>query len=54
MRHIFYMGFALVLSGCSTLHSLGDKGNCKATVEFECNCDCDRDGAFNKVLNVID
>ena len=49
--YVFCMGAILFLDGCSTMHSLGDKGNCKATVEFECNCDCDKDGIFKKVLD---
>ena len=47
------MGIALVFSGCSTMDSFGDKGNCKATIDFECDCDCSQSGSIGEVISVI-
>ena len=41
------------LNGCSTMDSFGEKGSCKATIEFECDCSCQQEGTMEKVIDIV-
>jgi len=50
---LVYVFAVLLLTGCSTMDSFGDKGSCKATVEFECDCDCQQSGSTEEILSIV-
>jgi len=53
MKRVALVILMLLMSGCSTLSSMGEKSNCKATIEFECDCDCKKDGVVKSISENI-
>jgi len=41
----------LFMQGCSTIDSFADDSTCKATIDFECKCDCAQDSVVKSMID---
>ena len=48
-----FMATIFLLSGCSTMDSFSEDSNCKATIEFECDCNCDQTGMMEEAVGIV-